>query len=162
MLYEDTFINLEKEVESIVQHLFELAYKNQNFLHLSGQEKTENSVHTPLLPGAIAIYHKYEHYRKKEGFILPRLSQQKLNEYLKTIGELAGVHKKMTHKIARHAFGTSICSRNGVPRHIIAAWMGHSLQVRTTDIYARITKEESFFWLKKLTEIYNLPEYLVK
>ncbi len=29
MLYEDTFINLEKEVESIVQHLFELAYKNQ-------------------------------------------------------------------------------------------------------------------------------------
>lgn len=132
------------------------------FLHLSGQEKTENSVHTPLLPGAIAIYHKYEQYRKKEGFILPRLSQQKLNEYLKTIGELAGVHKKMTHKIARHAFGTSICSRNGVPRHIIAAWMGHSLQVRTTDIYARITKEESFFWLKKLTEIYNLPEYLVK
>lgn len=29
MLYEDTFISLEKEVEAIVQHLFELAYKNQ-------------------------------------------------------------------------------------------------------------------------------------
>lgn len=132
------------------------------FLHLAGQEKTDNSVHTPLLPGAIAIYNKYEQYRKKEGFILPRLSQQKLNEYLKTIGELAGVHKKMTHKIARHTFGTSLCSRNGVPRHITATWLGHSLQVRSTDVYARVTKEESFFWLKKLTEIYNKSEYIIK
>jgi integrase/recombinase XerD len=132
------------------------------FLHLSSQEKTENSVHTPLMPGAVQIYKKYEAYRKKEGFILPKLSQQKLNEYLKTVGDLSGVHKRMTHKIARHAFGTSICSRNGVPRHLTAAWMGHSLQVRTTDIYARVTKEESFFWLKKLWEIYDKPEYLSK
>ena len=132
------------------------------FMHMASQEKTENSVHTPLLPGAVAIYKKYEVYRKKEGYILPRLSQQKLNEYLKTIGDLSGVHKKMTHKIARHCFGTSICSRNGVPRHITAAWMGHSLQVRTTDIYARVTKEESFFWVKKLWEIYSASEFISK
>ncbi len=132
------------------------------FLHLASQEKTENNVHTPLLPGAVEIYKKYEEYRKSEGYILPRLSQQKLNTYLKTIGDLCGVHKKMTHKIARHTFGTSICSRNGVPRHITAAWMGHSLQVRTTDIYARVTREESLFWLKKLWEIYSKPEYISK
>jgi integrase/recombinase XerD len=132
------------------------------FLHLKSQEKTENSVHTPLLPGAVAILKKHEEYRKRDGFLLPRLSQQKLNEYLKTIGDLSGVHKKMTHKIARHTFGTSICSRNGVPRHITATWMGHSLQIRSTDVYARVTKEESFFWLKKLTEIYSKSEYIVK
>ncbi len=130
------------------------------FLHLSSQQKTENSVLTPLLPSAVAIYRKYENYRKKEGFILPRLSQQKLNEYLKTIGDLSGIHKRMTHKIARHTFGTSICSRNGVPRHITAAWMGHVVQKRTTDIYAQVTREEALFWLRKLYVIYNRPEFV--
>lgn len=132
------------------------------FLHLAGQEKTDNSVHTPLLPGAVAILKKYKSYQDETGFVLPRLSQQKLNEYLKTVGDLAGVHKKMTHKIARHSCGTTICSRNGVPRHITAAWLGHKLQSRTTDIYAQVTKEESFFWIKKLTELYNKPEFISK
>ena len=132
------------------------------FLHLAGQEKTDNSVHTPLLPGAVLIFKKYKTYQDETGFVLPRLSQQKLNEYLKTVGDLAGVHKKMTHKIARHSCGTTICSRNGVPRHITAAWLGHKLQSRTTDIYAQVTKEESFHWLKKLYELYNKPEFISK
>ncbi|MBK7966608.1 MAG: tyrosine-type recombinase/integrase [Bacteroidetes bacterium] len=130
------------------------------FLHIAGQEKTENSVHTPLLPCAVAIYKKYKKYQDETGFILPRLTQQKLNEYLKTVGDLAGVHKKMTHKIARHSFGTSICSRNGVPRHITATWMGHVVQKRTTDIYAQVTREEALFWLRKLYVIYNRPEFV--
>lgn len=132
------------------------------FLHLAGQEKTDNSVHTPLLPGALAIFKKYRDYQSESGYILPRLSHQKLNEYLKTIGDLAGVHKRMTHKISRHTFGTSICSRNGVPRHLTAAWLGHITRSRTTDIYAQLTKEESFFWLKKLFEIYNKPQFISK
>ncbi len=65
----------------------------------------------------------------------------------------------MMHKIARHCFGTSICSLNGVPRHITAAWMGHSIQVRTTYIYARVTREESLFWLKKLWDMYSRQEF---
>ena len=115
------------------------------FLHIAGQEKTENSVHTPLLPCAVAIYKKYKKYQDETGFVLPRLTQQKLNEYLKTVGDLAGVHKKMTHKIARHTCGTTIYSRNGVPRHITAFWLGHKIRTTTTDIYAQVTKEESFF-----------------
>lgn len=132
------------------------------FLHLAGQEKTNNSVHTPLLPGAVAIFLKYKAYQDETGYVLPRLTQQKLNEYLKAVGDLSGVHKKMTHKIARHTCGTTICSRNGVPRHITAAWLGHKLQSRATDVYAQVTKEESFFWLKKLYELYNKPEFISK
>jgi integrase/recombinase XerD len=132
------------------------------FLHVAGQEKTNNSVHTPLLPGAVSIFKKYEKCQQETGFILPRISHDKVNRYLKIIGDLPGVYKRMTHKIARHSFGTSICSRNSVPRHIIAAWMGHVSRSRTTDIYAQVTKEESIFWIKKLYEIYNKAEYLIK
>ncbi len=132
------------------------------FFHIPSQEKTNNSVHTPLLPGAVAIYKKYQSYQSETGFILPRLSQQKLNQYLKTVGDLAGVQKKMTHKIARHSAATTVYSRNGVPRHLIAAWLGHVTRSRTTDIYAQITKEESFFWITKLNELYNKPEFIPK
>ena len=90
------------------------------------------------------------------------MSQQKLNQYLKTVGDLAGVQKKMTHKIARHSAATTVYSRNGVPRHLIAAWLGHVTRSRTTDIYAQITKEESFFWITKLNELYNKPEFIPK
>lgn len=129
------------------------------FYHIPSQKKTNNGVHTPLLPGAVSIYKKYKSCQDETGFILPRLSQQKLNQYLKTVGDLSGVQKRMTHKIARHSAGTTIYSRNGVPRHLISAWLGHVYQSRTTDIYAQVTKEESFFWLKKLYEIYDKPEY---
>lgn len=131
------------------------------FIHLA-QVKTANPVHTPLLPGAVAILKKYAAYQDETGYILPRLSHQKLNEYLKTVGNLSGVHKRMTHKISRHTFGTTICSRNGVPRHLISSWLGHVINKRPTDIYAQITKDESFYWIKKLNELYNKPEYLVK
>ena len=130
------------------------------FLHLEKQEKTEESVHTPLLPGAVAILKKYSAHQHETGYVLPKLTHQKLNEHLKVVGDLAGVNKKLTHKIARHTCGTTICSRNGVPRHITAAWLGHKLPSRTTDIYAQITKQESYFWLRKLYEIYNKPEFI--
>lgn len=132
------------------------------FLHLERQQKTNNGVLTPLLPGAVAIYEKYAKYREETGYVLPRLSHQKLNTYLKHIGDLAGVFKKMTHKISRHTFGTTICAQNGIPRHLTAAWLGHTLTKRPTDIYAQLTKEESFYWLKKLYPIYNKPEFIIK
>lgn len=133
-----------------------------HFIQLANQKKTNNSVLTPLLPPAVAILNKYKSVQEETGYLLPRLSQQKLNEYLKTIGDVAGVHKKMTHKIARHTFGTIICSRNGVPRHITAAWMGHVLPARSTDVYAHLTKGESLFWLEKLWTIYNKPQFFMQ
>ncbi|HEX5001566.1 MAG TPA: site-specific integrase [Bacteroidia bacterium] len=132
------------------------------FLHIHRQEKTDASVLTPLLPCAVEIFSKYQWCQDEEGYILPRLTQQKLNEYLKTLADLCGVQKRMTHKIARHTFATTICSQHGVPRHLIAAWLGHYSQIRTTDIYARVTKQESMIWVKKLWEIYNKPEYILK
>lgn len=129
------------------------------FLHIHRQEKTDASVMTPLLPCAVDIFKKYQWCQEETGYILPRLSQQKLNEYLKTLADLCGIHKRMTHKIARHTFATTICSQNGVPRHLTAAWLGHYTQTRTTDVYAHITKEESLIWVKKLWELYNKPEY---
>lgn len=129
------------------------------FLHIHRQEKTDASVMTPLLPCAVDIFKKYQWCQEETGYILPRLSQQKLNEYLKTLADLCGIQKRMTHKIARHTFATTICSQNGVPRHLTAAWLGHYTQTRTTDVYAHITKEESLIWVKKLWELYNKPEY---
>jgi site-specific recombinase XerD len=129
------------------------------FLLKEGQEKTNESVHTPLLPPAIQILEKYKDEREKTGFLLPRISHQKLNEYLKTLADNAGIIKHMTHKIARHTFGTTICGRNSVPRHLTAAWLGHVLKGNSTDIYTQVTKEESMKHLKILFAIYSGQEY---
>ncbi|MBK9411900.1 MAG: site-specific integrase [Bacteroidetes bacterium] len=132
------------------------------FVYLDGQEKTENSVHTPLLPPAVYILKKYAKEQTEEGYILPRLSHSKLNLYLKTLGDICGINKSMTHKIARHSFATTICGRNGMPRHITSAWIGHVQEDTPTNTYAQLTKEESFKYLKMLWELYSKEQFLPK
>lgn len=132
-----------------------------HFLRLTGQS-TNNAVCTPLLPGALAIFKKYKTYQDETGFGFPVISQQKLNANLKIIGELSGINKVMTNKIARHSWERTICLRNGVPPHVTTSWSGRKPSSYMTNINVQATEEESIYWLKKLYELYNKPEFITK
>ena len=72
-----------------------------------------------------------------EGKLLPVMSNQKMNEYLKEIADRCEIHKKMTFHTARHTFATTITLTNGVPIETVSKMLGHKT-LRTTQRYAKI------------------------
>jgi site-specific recombinase XerD len=77
----------------------------------------------------------------KEKTLLPILSNQKLNAYLKELGDICGITKKITFHIARHTFATTVTLENGVPIDSVSKMLGHR-SIKTTQIYARITDKK--------------------
>ncbi|MCK9311044.1 MAG: site-specific integrase, partial [Bacteroidales bacterium] len=88
----------------------------------------------------LTILKKYEGKLPK-GQLLPVLSNQKLNSYLKEIADLCGIQKNVTFHLARHTFATTTTLSKGVPIETVSKMLGHT-NIRTTQIYARITNEK--------------------
>ncbi|CDN32525.1 transposase [Mucinivorans hirudinis] len=68
----------------------------------------------------------------------PVICNQKMNAYLKEIGDLCGLEKNLTFHLARHTFATTITLAKGVPIETVSKMLGHT-NIKTTQIYARIT-----------------------
>ncbi len=102
------------------------------------RQKTKNMCNIPLLDEALHIIEKYKDHpcRKVKGMLLPVSSNQKLNAYLKEIGEICGIRKQMTMHIARHTFAT-LTLANGVTLENVAKMLGHS-DTKMTRHYAKI------------------------
>lgn len=65
------------------------------------RQKTDTPVNVPLLKIPLAILKKYDGQLPK-GELLPVLSNQKLNSYLKEIADLCGINKNITFHVAKH------------------------------------------------------------
>lgn len=66
--------------------------------------KTETATRVPLLPQALRIMDAYKDHPRcvNENKLLPVMSNQKMNEYLKEIADRCEINKKMTFHSARH------------------------------------------------------------
>ena len=69
--------------------------------------------------------------------MLPVLTNQKMNSYLKEIADLCGIRKKLTFHIARHTFATTVTLTNGVPIETVSKMLGHK-SLKQTQHYAKI------------------------
>ena len=94
----------------------------------------ENSI------GYTEEFKKYDGQLPK-GELLPVLSNQKLNSYLKEIADLCGINKNITFHLARHTFSTTVTLAKGVPIETVSKMLGHT-NIETTQIYARITNDK--------------------
>ncbi|MFA6245468.1 MAG: site-specific integrase [Mucilaginibacter sp.] len=101
--------------------------------------KTEIESNVPLIPQAIEIINRYADHncRIVENRLLPVKSNQKMNAYLKEIGDLAGIEKVLTTHIARHTFATTVTLENDVPLETVSRMLGHT-KFSTTQIYAKM------------------------
>jgi integrase len=103
------------------------------------RQKTNSSTRLPLLPNAIAILAKYQDHPKcvSKGTVLPVLTNQKTNSYLKEIADLCGIRRKLSFHIARHTFATTVTLTNGVPIETVSKMLGHK-SLKQTQHYAKI------------------------
>lgn len=105
--------------------------------------KTKSKLGIPLLPTAEAIMEKYENHPKviNGECVLPVLSNQKSNAYLKEIADLCGIKKNLTTHLARHTFATTVTLSNGMPIETVGKLLGHK-NLRTTQHYAKIVNKK--------------------
>jgi site-specific recombinase XerD len=101
--------------------------------------KTDTRSSIPLLPIPSALIEKYSSNPKcsAKGRLLPVLTNQKMNGYLKEIADLCGINKNITSHLARHTFATTVTLTNGVPLESVSKMLGHR-SLRTTQHYAKI------------------------
>lgn len=101
--------------------------------------KTKTNLIIPLLLPAVAILEKYKDHPKvlNDECVLPVLSNQKSNVYLKEIALLCGIKKNLTTHLARHTFATTVTLTNGVPLETVGKMLGHK-NLRNTQHYAKI------------------------
>ncbi len=103
------------------------------------RQKTDTPSNIPLLPMAEKIISKYLDNPQclNKGQLLPILSNQRMNSYLKEIGDVCGINKELTFHIARHTFATTVTLTNGVPIESVSKMLGHK-NLKTTQHYAKI------------------------
>jgi integrase len=119
------------------------------------QEKTNRQVLIPVLLPAREIIESYKPHRDKTGKVLPMISNQKINAYIKVIADFAGVNKVISHHVARHTFCTTILSENQIDIASISTLAGHS-SLASTMIYSKTTR-------KALSDVANrVEEALIK
>ena len=101
--------------------------------------KTDTRSNIPILPIAAFILDKYEDHPQvvNQDKLLPILSNQKMNSYLKEIADVCGINKELTYHIARHTFATTVTLSNGVPIESVSKMLGHK-NLKTTQHYAKI------------------------
>ncbi len=103
------------------------------------RQKTAISSRIPLLSVPLEIINRYRNHPQciNRGKVLPILSNQKMNAYLKEIADICRINKNLTFHIARHTFATTVTLSNGAPMESVSKMLGHA-NIRTTQHYARV------------------------
>ncbi len=117
---------------------------------ITKRQKTDVKTVVPILDVAKMILDKYKGL--PNDVLLPIPSNQKTNAYLKEIADICGINKNLTFHLARHTFATTITLSNGVPIETVSKMLGHT-NIKTTQIYARITNEKVSNDMKMLSKI---------
>lgn len=94
--------------------------------------KTGVDFDVPLLPKIAELIQKYD-------FKLPVPSNQKMNAYLKEIGDIAGITKKLTTHLARRTFA-SLLNEKGANITAIQRMLGHT-KITTTQRYITTNRQ---------------------
>ncbi|WP_345741612.1 site-specific integrase [Tenacibaculum mesophilum] len=123
---------------------------------ITKRQKTKTSVKIPLLDKAKELIVKYQDHPRviASNTLLPKLSNQRINGYLKEIADLCEIKKNLTFHMARHTFATTITLNNGVPIETVSKLLGHR-KIATTQIYARVLERKVGEDIDRLKERLN-------
>ena len=109
------------------------------------RHKTDVVATIPLLPIALEILEKYD-YR------LPCLSNVKYNAYLKELGDICGIKKKLHSHLARHTWATILLNA-GMDMVSVSKCLGHANSKITESTYAKVLPDKLFEKVKAVGDI---------
>lgn len=123
------------------------------------RQKTDTKVSVPLLPQAIEILNQYKDKPQllRQNRVLPYISNQKMNDYLKEIASECKIKKNMTFHLARHTFATTVTLNNGIPLETVSKMLGHT-KLSTTQIYVHVLERKISDDMKKLKDKFKKKE----
>lgn len=121
------------------------------------RQKTESASKIPILPVTQMIIDKYKNHPEciNKDKLLPILTNQKMNAYLKEIADICEIEKDLTFHIARHTFATTVTLTNGVPIESVSKMLGHK-NLRTTQHYAKVLDRKVSEDMAVLKDKFNL------
>jgi integrase len=117
----------------------------------TNRAKTSIRSNVPILPPVQKIIKKY---KDQQTGLIPQLSNQKMNEYLKEIAILCKIDKNFTWYAARHTFATTVTLGNGVRIENVSSMMGHT-NILQTQHYAKVLDSNVKEDMNKLIDKYN-------
>lgn len=130
------------DVKQLSQNNIAMGIDGEKWIY-KNRQKTDTTSRIPLLPIALEILKKYENHPLcvNQNRLLPILSNQRMNSYLKEIATLCNIKKELTFHIARHTFATTVTLTNGVPLESVSKMLGHS-SIKPTQHYAKIVDKK--------------------
>ena len=95
-----------------------------------------------------------------DGRIFPVPCYSDCHGILLRVAKRCGITKHLTWHMSRHTMATEICLTNGVPIETVSSILGHK-NIKTTQIYAKITKEKLNKDMDKLSlQLNHIEEYM--
>ena len=95
-----------------------------------------------------------------DGRIFPVPCYSDCRGILLRVAKRCGITKHLTWHMSRHTMATEICLTNGVPIETVSSILGHK-DIKTTQIYAKITKEKLNKDMDKLSlQLNHIEEYM--
>lgn len=119
------------------------------------RQKTNQMSPIFVLNAAKKILDKYSNNPELEdkGMLLPVLSNQKMNAYLKEIADICGIEKSISTHTARHTYATTVALENNIPLEVVSKTLGHS-NINMTQRYARTTEALIKKNMEKIANLY--------
>lgn len=115
------------------------------------RKKTNVDCSVRLFDIPLQIIEKYQGMQKEQLFRVP--SNGYCNDLLSIVMYASGIHRKITFHAARHTFATLLLSK-GVAIETVSRILGHN-NIRTTQIYAKITNEKLSADMRRLAHFLN-------
>jgi site-specific recombinase XerD len=114
--------------------------------YIHKQRRKTNSFFTAVVfPDGVEVLKRYD-------FVLPILSNQKYNVFLKRIAELCGIETPLHTHVARHTYAT-MCLNHGVRIEVVARLLGHRSSSKVTFHYAKFVRNTI---ISEVNEAFNL------
>jgi integrase len=117
--------------------------------------KTDQPVFIPLIDRALELINETQ-----ENQVFEIISNQKVNEHLKSINKKAKLNKKLSFHVARHSFAT-ICFLHGIPENVGQKLLGHKNR-KFTEVYTHLSKNKLFYEMDKLSRGLSNFEILIE
>ena len=136
--------------------------KNNIIIGLSGKKfiriergKTKQICEIPIFDKTADLIEKYKSnpFCINKNVLIPVISNQKTNFYLKQIAEKAKIQKPITCHIGRYCFATLSLELN-VPLETVSKVLGHR-SIKTTQIYGKITRTKIESDYENMSQIFG-------